>query len=281
MTARYHLHLVSDSTGETNETIIRACLAQFEGVDVELHPYTMIRNPDDLELVLTGVRNNPGPVMFTLVNKNIRTALQRVCADRNMPCISVIDPVIEALARYFNRDMTGRPGGQHILNAEYFERIEAMNWVVNHDDGQGSDNLEEADIILVGVSRTSKTPTCNYIASHWGLKAANVPIIPNVAPPQALFEAEKPFVVGLTVAPERLIAVRRNRLAILRQEETDYVDEEIVRQEVADARRLFSKRGWPTIDVTRRSIEETAAAIFKLYSRHTGQDEAADDPAQQ
>ena len=178
----------------------------------------------------------------------------------------MIDPVIEAMARYFHREQSGRPGGQHLLNAEYFDRIEAMNFVLSHDDGQNVWSLEEADIVLVGVSRTSKTPTSIYLANHWGIKAANVPIVPGIDLPDELFRLRQPFCIGLTAASERLVQVRRNRLLMLRQDSTgEYADIEAVKDEVVAARRLFADQGWPTIDVTRRSIEETATAIYQLY----------------
>ena len=278
MIEKYHLHLVSDSTGETTQGVVRACMAQFEGVEVDQHLWPMVRSGSELEVVLKAIRENPGSVLFTLVNETARAALQRECNLLNVPCISVIDPVINGLARYFHREKSGRPGGQHLLNEEYFDRIEAMNFVMTHDDGQSAWSLNEADVVLVGVSRTSKTPTSIYLANHWGLKAANVPIVPDLMLPKELSELTNPFCIGLTAAPDRLVQVRRNRLLLLKQdEETDYVDIDTVKREIADARRMFARHGWAVIDVTRRSIEETATTIFQLYSRHakhslTGQD---------
>ena len=265
----YHLHLVSDSTGETTQGVVRACMAQFEGVSVQQHLWPMVRGASELDMVLRAIRADPGAVLFTLVNATTRAALQTECAALNVPCISVIDPVIEGLARYFHRKQSGRPGGQHTLNARYFDRIEAMNFVMTHDDGQSVGSLCEADVVLVGVSRTSKTPTSIYLANHWGIKAANIAIVPEIALPDELFRPAGPFRVGLTAAPERLVQVRRNRLLMLRQKEaTDYTDIDNVADEIAGARRLFARQGWPVIDVTRRSIEETAAAIYQLYDRH-------------
>ena len=272
MIEKYHLHLVSDSTGETTQGVVRACMAQFEGVEVDQHLWPMVRSGSELEAVLKGIRENPGSVLFTLVNETARAALQRECNALNVPCISVIDPVINGLARYFHREKSGRPGGQHMLNEEYFDRIEAMNFVMTHDDGQSVWNLNEADVVLVGVSRTSKTPTSIYLANHWGLKAANVPIVPDLMLPKELSELTHPFCIGLTAAPDRLVQVRRNRLLLLKQDkETDYVDINTVKREIADARKMFARHGWAVIDVTRRSIEETATTIFQLYSRYAKQ----------
>ena len=236
----------------------------------------MVRTAEALDGVLAGIRACPGVVIFTLVSDVTRSALQEECRNLNLPCVSVIDPVIEAMARYFHREQSGRPGGQHLLNAEYFDRIEAMNFVLSHDDGQNVWSLEEADIVLVGVSRTSKTPTSIYLANHWGIKAANVPVVPGIDLPDELFRLRHPFCVGLTAASERLVQVRRNRLLMLRQESLgDYADIEAVKGEVVAARRLFADQGWPTIDVTRRSIEETATAIYQLYRNWQAEREAA------
>jgi len=280
VTAKYHLHLVSDSTGETTQGVVRACMAQFEGVEVSQHLWPMVRSEPELEVVLKAIRDNPGSVLFTLVNESTRAALQRECSLLDVPCISVIDPVINGLARYFHREKSGRPGGQHMLNDEYFDRIEAMNFVMTHDDGQSAWSLNDADVVLVGVSRTSKTPTSIYLANHWGLKAANVPIVPDLALPKELFELTHPFCIGLTAAPDRLVQVRRNRLLLLKHdEETDYVDIATVKREIADARKMFARQRWPVIDVTRRSIEETATTIFQLYSKRMSESSLGRDGA--
>ncbi len=284
VTEMYHLHLVSDSTGETTQGVVRAGIAQFEGVGVNQHLWPMVRSEAELEVVLKAIRDNPGAVLFTLVNESTRAALQRECSRLHVPCISVIDPVIDGLARYFHREKSGRPGGQHSLNAEYFDRIEAMNFTISHDDGQSVWSVNEADIVLIGVSRTSKTPTSMYLANHWGIKVANIPMIPDLDLPRELFELTHPFCIGLTAAPERLVQVRRSRLLSLKQdEETDYVDIDTVKREITDARKMFARQRWAVIDVTRRSIEETATSIFQLYSRHveqaTSAQEGATEPA--
>ena len=264
----YHMHLVSDATGETVNTIARACLVQFEGADPIEHAWTLIRSQSQMEKVLTGIGKNPGPVIFTMMNEDLRTQLVDGCRQIPVPCIPILDPVIHALAGFLKVEISGRPGLQHALDAQYFHRIDAMNYALTHDDGQLGGDLGKADIILLGVSRTSKTPTCIYLANR-GIKAANVPIVPGCPLPPELLEVKGPMVVGLTKDPARLVQVRRNRMRMLShsETETDYTDLASVREEVAFARRLYAKHEWPVIDVTRRSIEETAATIINRYTR--------------
>ena len=264
---QFHLHLVSDATGETINSVARACVAQFDAVTPIEHFWNLVRTERQLDMVLDGVRDNPGLVMFTLVNEALRRRLQDTCRDLQVPCIPVLDPLINALAAYLGLESQSQPGRQHALDAEYFGRIDAMDFALGHDDGQMAHDLHESDVVLVGVSRTSKTPTCIYLANR-GVKAANIPFVPGCPLPPELDELKRPLVVGLTKDPERLIQVRRNRLRLLNQgEETAYVDPEKVRAELTEARRFYSKRGWPVIDVTRRSIEETAAEIMMLLAR--------------
>ena len=267
----FHLHLVSDSTGDTVHAVARACLVQFEGAEAIEHIWSMVRTKSQIERVVHGVSLNPGVVLYTLVNDALRVPLVDGCRKLQIPAIPVLDPVIGALASYLGRQSRGLPGQQHLLDAEYFQRIDAMTFALNHDDGQSVWGLNEADVILVGVSRTSKTPTCIYLANR-GIKAANVPVVPGVALPPELYAVTRPLVVALTNDPERLIQVRQNRLTQLHQSEqrTDYTDLGAVREEVLHARRIFSEQKWPVIDVTRRSIEETAAAILKLIARRQG-----------
>ncbi|HEY0131707.1 MAG TPA: pyruvate, water dikinase regulatory protein [Allosphingosinicella sp.] len=259
-----HLHLLSDSTGETLEVIATACLAQFEGVDVRRHLWPMVRSEGHLDRVLDDVERRPGLVLYTLVNKTLRRDLEQKTRRRGIHAVAALDPVTHALSVVLNREALGRPGRQHVLDAAYFARVDAIQFTIAHDDGIGSDNWEEADIVLAGVSRTSKTPTSIYLANR-GYKVANIPLVPEAPPPPSLFSLEHPLVVGLTTNPDRLVQIRRNRLLALNQApETDYVDIEAVNAELAFARRLFADNDWPVIDVTRRSIEETAFAIVKL-----------------
>jgi regulator of PEP synthase PpsR (kinase-PPPase family) len=269
---RFHLHLVSDSTGDTVHSVARACLVQFDGAQAIEHVWSMVRTRSQMDRVIAGIEVNRGLVLFTLVNDVLRQSLQEGCRRLQVSAIPVLDPVIGALASHLGRQSSGLPGRQHLLDSEYFARIDAMTFAINHDDGQSSWGIEEADVCLVGVSRTSKTPTCLYLANR-GVKAANVPVVPGVPLPPELLRAKKPLIVGLTNDPERLILLRRNRLTMLdHNEATDYTDIEAVRTEVREARRVFAEHHWPVIDVTRRSIEETAAAIYKLYQRRQGID---------
>jgi len=263
----FHIHLVSDSTGETIRSVARAALAQFEDTEVIEHFWPLARTKKAMDLVLEEITQNPGPVIYTLVSDEMGEQLVRGCRLRQVPCISVLDPVIAAIGAYLGVQPTHVIGGQHELDAEYFQRIEAMDWTLSHDDGQRAHELDGSDVVLIGVSRTSKTPTCLYLANR-GIKAANVPWVPGVPLPAGLDKLTNPLVIGLTNDPKRLVELRRARLNSLQQtEETPYVDPDVVRAEITEARRYFAKNRWPVIDVTRRSIEETAAAILSLYSR--------------
>ncbi|HEY0311876.1 MAG TPA: pyruvate, water dikinase regulatory protein [Allosphingosinicella sp.] len=272
-----HLHLLSDSTGETLEVIAKACLAQFEHVDVLRHFWPMVRSEGHLDRVLDDIERRPGLVLYTLVNSNIRRELEQKTRRRGIHAVSVLDPVVHALSAVLGQEAKGRPGRQHALDAAYFARVDAIQFTIAHDDGIGSENWEEADILLAGVSRTSKTPTAIYLANR-GYKVANIPLVPEAPPPPVLFRVKHPMVVGLTTNPDRLIQIRRNRLLALNQApETDYVDLEAVNAELAFARRLFADNDWPVIDVTRRSIEETAFAIVRLCNERI--DAAREMPA--
>ena len=272
---QFHLHLVSDATGETINSVARACVAQFDQVQPIEHFWNLVRTTRQLEMVIEGIKDNPGLVMFTLVDEKLRRRLQETCRELQVPCIPVLDPLINALAAYLGLESQSQPGRQHMLDAEYFGRMDAMDFALAHDDGQSTWDLHEADVILMGVSRTSKTPTCIYLANR-GIKAANVPFVPGCPLPPELEQITRPLVVGLTKDPDRLIQIRRNRLKLLNQtEDTNYVDPEVVRQEVAEARRLYSRHGWSVIDVTRRSIEETAAEIMMLLARRQAGSPAA------
>ena len=261
---RLHLHLVSDSTGETLESVAKAGLARFEGVEAIKHFWPMVRSEGHLDRVCEEIAKRPGLVLYTLVAGAVRARLEQRCVAMGLPMVSALDPTIDALAQLLGQSQTTRPGRQHIMDAAYFRRVDAINYTMAHDDGLGQDDWEDADIVLAGVSRSSKTPTAIYLANR-GYKTANMPVVPQSPPPAALFQLRKPLVVGLTTAPERLVAIRRNRLLTLGQTpDTDYVELDQVGAEVAFARRLFADHGVPVIDVTRRSIEESAAAIINL-----------------
>jgi [pyruvate, water dikinase]-phosphate phosphotransferase / [pyruvate, water dikinase] kinase len=264
---RFHLHLVSDSTGETLEAVTKACLSQFENAEAIKHFWPMIRSERQLDKVIDAIMEKPGLVLFTLVNVITRDRLQARLITLGIPAVSVLDPVLQLFGQHIGEQAKGAPGKQHIMDAAYFRRIDAVHYTMAHDDGIGTDNLEEADIVLIGISRTSKTPTSIYLANR-GYKTANVPLVPEVPPPVEIYALKKPLVVGLTTSSDRLVAVRRNRLRAMNQQtDTDYVDENKVTQEIQAARRLFSGQDWPVIDVTRRSIEETAAEIITLLTQ--------------
>ena len=267
---RLHLHLVSDSTGETLEMLAKAALAQFDDADVVRHFWPMVRSQPHLDRIFGDIAANPGLVLFTLVNAETRTRLEARCRDLGLPAISALDAVTVALEGLLGQQAKARPGRQHAMDAAYFARVEAIEFTIAHDDGVAWEDWEEADIVLAGVSRTSKTPTSIYLANR-GYKVANIPVVVESPPPPALYCLKHPMVVGLTTAPDRLIQVRRNRLLSLNQApETAYVDSERVARELAFARRMFADNDWPVIDVSRRSIEETAAAIINLYNDRRG-----------
>jgi hypothetical protein len=275
----FHLHLVSDSTGETTHSVARACLAQFSNVEPVEHAWPMARTENAMDVVLDGIKDKPGPVMFTLVNDQLRDKLLDGCRRLKVPCISVLDPVITAFGKFLDAQPLHRVGGQHEMDAEYFQRIEAMDWALAHDDGQRASEFDQSDVILVGVSRTSKTPTCLYLANR-GVKAANVPYVPGIPLPKVLNRIENSLVIGLTNDLKRLIELRHARLALLQQEgETPYIDPSTVRAEITEARRHFTERSWPVIDVTRRSIEETAAAVMAQLTHHAKNKETFTDGA--
>lgn len=264
----FHLHLVSDSTGETLITVARAVAAQYEGISAIEHVYPLVRSTTQLERVISEIETAPGIVLYTLVEPELAGRLEEACRNTGSPHLSVLAPVHALLQSYLGAHSTAKPGAQHMLNAEYFKRIDAMNFTLMHDDGHLPQDLEEADVILVGVSRTSKTPTAIYLANR-GVKTANVPLIPGVPPPAVIETATKPLVVGLVASPERIVQIRQNRLLSLKaDDDTSYVDREAVAEEIAMSRRLCARHNWPIIDVTRRSIEETAAAILDLYRDH-------------
>lgn len=261
----FHLHLVSDSTGETLITVARAVAAQYANVSPVEHVYPLVRSQKQLDRVLLEIEEAPGIVLFTLLEKDLVERLEAKCREINIPSLSIIGPVMGLFQAYLGASTTGRVGAQHTLNAEYFKRIDALNYTMMHDDGQHVDELESADVVLVGVSRTSKTPTSIYLANR-GVRTANVPLVPGIAIPTQLETLKSPLVVSLHATPERLIQIRQNRLLSLGADtggET-YIDRESVTEEVLFARRLSVKYGWPLLEVTRRSIEETAAAILKL-----------------
>lgn len=262
----FHVHLVADSTGETLNALAKAAVARFEGVLPIEHLYVLIRSERQLERALDEIEAFSGIVLHTMIDPELRTMLETRCRELDIPAIGVLDPMVVAFSRYLGAAVSKKVGAQHNLDNDYFERIEALNYAIAHDDGNAADKVRQADVVLVGVSRTSKTPTCIYLA-HRGIKAANIPLVPGQNLPVDLDDMNIPLVVGLIASPERLISIRKNRLLTLNDDRpSTYVDQEAVREEIIAARRLFERKGWPVIDVTRRSIEETAATIISLLN---------------
>lgn len=267
----FHVHLVSDSTGETLNAMARAVCARFDNVLPIEHIYALVRSQRQLDRALGDIEEAPGVVIHTIVDDKLRHALEEGCRRLDMPCIPALDPLVSALSRYLGAATTSRVGAHLRLDNDYFNRMDALNYAIGHDDGQGGQDLDEADVVLVGVSRTSKTPTCIYLA-HRGVRAANVPLVPGRPIPEKLTQLKKAMVVGLTISPDRLIQIRRNRLLSLQENrQSSYIDTDVVRDEIIQARRLYERHAWPTIDVTRRSVEETAAAILNLMHGGHGQ----------
>jgi hypothetical protein len=261
----FHLHLISDSTGETLITVSRAAAAQYTKVTPVEHVHPLVRTAKQLDRVLTEIEESPGIVLYTLLQRNLADRLEEKCRELGLPCLSVLDPVLYLFQAYLGAESTHKVGAQHTLNADYFRRIDALNYTMMHDDGQQADDLEEADVLLIGVSRTSKTPTSIYLANR-GVKTANIPLVPGVPLPAGIERLKRPLVVGLFATPERIVQIRQNRLLGLKahRDNDKYIDQQAVAEEIATSRRLCTKHNWPLIDVTRRSIEETAAAVLAL-----------------
>jgi regulator of PEP synthase PpsR (kinase-PPPase family) len=268
----FHLHLVSDATGETLTTVARAATAQYTKVLPVEHVYPLVRTQKQLDRVLAEIEESPGIVLYTLLEEDLMQRLESHCRELGLPCLSILGPVLQLLQSYLGTATSHRVGAQHTLNAEYFKRIDALNYTMLHDDGQHIDDLEDADVVLVGVSRTSKTPTSIYLANR-GVKTGNVPLVPGIQVSPHVETLARPLVVGLFASPERIVQIRQNRLLGLRAHHDDdqYIDRKAVAEEIAFSRRLCAKHNWPLIDVTRRSIEETAAAVLKLLAERRRQ----------
>jgi [pyruvate, water dikinase]-phosphate phosphotransferase / [pyruvate, water dikinase] kinase len=268
----FHLHLVSDATGETLTTVARAATAQYTKVLPVEHVYPLVRTQKQLDRVLAEIEESPGIVLYTLLEENLVERLENHCREAGLPCLSILGPVLQLLRAYLGTETAHRVGAQHTLNADYFKRIDALNYTMLHDDGQHIEDLEEADVVLVGVSRTSKTPTSIYLANR-GVKTGNVPLVPGVTVSNQVELLSRPLVVGLYASPERIVQIRQNRLLGLKAHHDDdqYIDRKAVAEEIAFSRKLCAKHSWPIIDVTRRSIEETAAAVLKLLAERRRQ----------
>jgi regulator of PEP synthase PpsR (kinase-PPPase family) len=262
----FNVHLVSDSTGETLAGVMRASCAQFDNIYPIEASYFLVRSSRQLDRVLKEIEAAPGPVMYTITSMEHRERLEAFCQGLGLPCVAILDPVLDMFSRYLGLSLNHSIGAGRALDSSYFRRIDALNYAMAHDDGQGGVALRDAEVVLVGVSRTSKTPTSVYLANR-GVRAANVPIVPGAPLPEDLFSEHAPFIVGLTVSVDRLVQIRRNRLAAMNENRgSAYAEEEAVREEIRYAQRLFERHGWPVIDVSRRSVEETAAAVMNLMA---------------
>lgn len=261
----FHLHLVSDATGETLSAIAKAVIVQYSKVRGIEHVHSLVRNKKQMERVFQVIEAEPGIVLYTIVNPDLARELDDFCRTLNVPCVPVMASIMQVFESYLGAPSTPTVGGQHVLDAEYFRRIDALNFTMAHDDGRLPEDLNDADIVIVGISRTSKTPTSIYLAQR-GFKTTNVPLIPDLPLTPLLESAKDVFVVGLIASADRISQVRRNRVMSLADRDlNEYVDRDVIEEEITYTRRLCSRNGWPVIDVTRRSVEETAAAILKHY----------------
>lgn len=275
----YHLHLISDSTGETLTTIAKAAAVQYAKMRPIEHMHPLVRNQRQLNRVLQEVEQAPGIVLYTVVNKTLAEEIERRCRELKVPSLAALSPIMQVFESYLGSPQTPTVAGQHVLDAEYFKRIDAVNFTLAHDDGALPADLSTADIIILGISRTSKTPTSIYLAQR-GYKTANLPIVPQIALPPALTEPHSAFVVCLVASVERISEVRRNRAMLMSDRDlVTYVDRDRIGAEIAHCRKLCARYGWPLIDVTRKSIEESAATIIKLLNdRNSGVADPGDGP---
>ncbi len=271
----FHLHLVSDSTGETLTTISKAASVQYALVRPIEHVHPLVRTPRQLKRVLQEIEQTPGIVLYTITNRELSEELERRCAELKIPCLAVLQPIMQVLENYLGAPRTPTVAGQHVLDADYFRRIDALNFTMAHDDGHLPEDLNDADIIVLGISRTSKTPTSIYLAQR-GFKTANVPLVPSIPLQEKLTKPHSAFVVCLVASPDRIAEVRRHRAMMLGDRNLgDYVDRDRISAEIAYSRKICAQNGWPVIDVTRRSVEESAAQILKLYQDRQAQKEQA------
>ncbi len=266
----FHLHMVSDASGETLSAIAKAAAVQYPSIRAIKHSHPFVRNRRQLDRVLQRIEATPGIVLYTIIDRELGVYLEQRCDELNVPCVAVLDPLLKVFESYLGTPSTPVVGGQHILNTDYFQRIEAMNFTLAHDDGQRAEELDNADIVLIGASRTSKTPTSLYLANR-GFKTANVSLVPDIPLPPKLEQLHRPLVVGFVASPQRIAEIRRQRLlGIKGAKNQDYIDTEKITKEILFTRRLCGRHQWPIVDVTRRSIEETAAAIIKLHEERSG-----------
>ena len=267
MSNTYEIYLVSDSTGETLDRIFLAVKAQFNNLEYKVHQYSFTRTENQiLKIIDICKKRKNSIILYTIVDTKLAKYLAQVSEKEKIPCFGVLGDLILSFSKLLNQKASHIPSGQHALNEEYYERIEAIQFTMNHDDGKLINDLKKSDIILLGVSRTSKTPTSIYLANR-GYKTSNIPLVNQNSLPEILVKNPKlTCIVGLTTEPERLMEIRKNRMNSLKEiEATDYTDLEKVSKEVEEAKKLFKKYNWPTVDVSRKSVEETAASVIKIY----------------
>ena len=267
MNNTYQIYLISDSTGETLDRIFLALKAQFNNFDSQTYQYAFTRTENQILKIIDICKNKKNSIiLYTIVDNKLANFLLKKSKKKNIPCFGVLEDLILSFSKLLNQEASHVPSGQHELNDEYYERIEAIQFTMNHDDGNLVKDISKSDIILLGVSRTSKTPTAIYLANR-GLKTSNIPLINKNSIPELLKSNPKiSCIVGLTTDPKRLIDLRKNRMGLLKEEEsTSYTNIEKITQEVEEAKKIFKKYNWPVIDVTRKSVEETAASVIKIY----------------
>ena len=267
MRNEHQIYLISDSTGETLDRIFLALKAQFTNFEYELNNFSFTRTENQIQQILEKAKKRENPIiLYTIVNSKLAKYLTDQAQSKQIPCFGVLGDLILSFSKILNQRASHEPSGQHVLNEEYYQRIEAIQFTMNHDDGNQTDDLEKSDIILLGVSRTSKTPTSIYLANK-GYKTSNIPLVNEKSIPTRITKKNfKPCVVGLTTEAERLFDIRKNRLNSLKENEsTEYTNLEKIKEEVENSKKIFRKNQWPTIDVTRKSVEETAASIIKIY----------------
>ena len=267
MSNTYQIYLISDSTGETLDRIFLALKAQFKNIEYKVHSCSFTRTENQILKILEDAKKNDNPViLYTIVDNNLAKYLANASDDKKIPCFGILGNLILNFSKILNQKASHEPSGQHVLNEEYYERIEAIQFTMNHDDGNLPNEIEKSDIILVGVSRTSKTPTSIYLANK-GFKTSNIPLVnENSLPEKLKFNPQITCVIGLNTEPERLVDIRKNRMNSLRETENkNYTDIENIRKEILDAKKTFKKYNWPSVDVTRKSVEETAASIIKIH----------------
>ena len=267
MSNTYQIYLISDSTGETLDRIFLALKAQFKNIEYKVHSYSFTRTENQILKILDDAKKNENSViLYTIVDNNLAKYLANVSDKKKIPCFGVLGNLILNFSKILNQKASHEPSGQHVLNEEYYDRIEAIQFTMNHDDGNLLNDIEKSDIILVGVSRTSKTPTSIYLANK-GFKTSNIPLVNENSLPKKLKEnPQVTCVVGLNTEPERLVDLRKNRMNSLKEtENTKYTSIENIKKEILDAKKTFQKYKWPSIDVTRKSVEETAASIIKIH----------------